>query len=192
MYNGQIIGRVASLLVAVAALAGCGAPGGRGAAATFSTADDAGGESAGPRKAVIYRMNGDYSDRVPVLMDANRSHLIGFPAPADVMDETGPVRLCEGWWLDRQGMIELNTAFLVFTRNQYSLLDSVPSTGDLMESVMPDAFVTETAVLPFTVRHVLENREQTDSLINSGMHGIKIKHRMRPAYGPWHVDGTER
>ena len=168
---------------------GCRASGERGSATTFTTETKT---SSAPPKALIYRMNGDFSTYVPVQTDASRSHLISFPAPTDITEVTEPVSLPKGWWLDRQG-VGLNTAFISITRDKYSSLDGAPEPGYIMESILPAAFVTETAVLPFTLHHALDNRHEVDSIINNGMRGIKVKKRlMMHLDEPHHIDGTER
>ncbi len=171
--------------------AGCRTSGDRGSATTFTTESRAKTASAAP-KAVIYRMNGDFSTYVPVQTDASRSHLISFPAPTDITEHTEPVSLPKGWWLDRQG-VGLNTAFISITRDKYASMDNAPEPGHIMESILPAAFVTETAVLPFTLHHALDNRQEVDSIINNGMRGIKVKKRMIMHLDePHHIDGTER
>lgn len=170
---------------------GCRASGDKAAAATFSTEGKTKTATAAPR-ALIYRMNGDFSTFVPVQTDASRSHLISFPAPSDITELTAPVSLPSGWWLDRQG-VGLNTAFLSISREKYAGFDETPGQGYIMESIMPAAFVTETAVLPFTLHHALDNPAEVDSLINNGLRGIKIKKRMMMHLDePHHIDGTER
>ncbi len=191
MYNGLYIEKIAVfMMLLVMTVAGCKAPRDRAASAAIGTEDGQAEGSAVP-KAVIYRMNGDYSDHVPVLINASRSHLISFPSPDDVSEYTKPVGLTGGWWLDRQG-VGINTAFLSFTRDQYSSMDEPPVPDRIMESILPGAFVTETATLPVTVPQALANRMYVDSLISAGLPGIKIKRRMiLYPEEPRRVDGTE-
>ncbi|MDE6542883.1 MAG: hypothetical protein K2K76_02845 [Muribaculaceae bacterium] len=188
LLNGKTaVAAIGLLLLA----AGCRASGDRGTAATFTAESKAKTASAIP-KAVIYRMNGDFSTYVPVQTDASRSHLISFPAPTDITELTEPVSLPKGWWLDRQG-VGLNTAFISVTRDKYAAMDNAPAPGYIMESILPAAFVTETAVLPFPLHYALDNRHEVDSIINNGMRGIKVKKRMIMHLDePHHIDGTER
>ena len=61
-------------------------------------------------KAVIYKTNGNFSNNVPITLSADSKKLISFPAPSDITEQTAPIKLSQGYWLDRRG-ISPNTAF---------------------------------------------------------------------------------
>ena len=68
-------------------------------------------------KAQIYKMSGDWSQYVPVTFNAEGTELVSFPAPSDITNNSIPVSVGDGWWLDRRGVSQ-NT---VFTRWTYAL-----------------------------------------------------------------------
>ncbi len=70
-------------------------------------------------KAVIYKTNGNFSNNVPITLSADSKKLISFPAPSDITEQTAPIKLSQGYWLDRRG-ISPNTAFTKFTYRQYA------------------------------------------------------------------------
>lgn len=106
-------------------------------------------------KAVVYKMNGDYSSLVPVTLDASRSKIVSYPAPTDLSEQSTPLPLGNGWYLDRRGGIGPNTAFLKYTYPQYMSLPQAPSPSALLCDIVADARVTETKVLPMTLGQAL-------------------------------------
>lgn len=54
-------------------------------------------------QAVIYRTDGDYFDNVPVTLDRRGgTALVSYPAPGDLTKSSMPIRLAEGYLLDRR------------------------------------------------------------------------------------------
>lgn len=99
-------------------------------------------------KAVVYRTNGDYDDKVPVSLSPDGKSLVSYPAPGDVSEALStPVRLRDGWLLDRRG-IGANTAFLKYSYKEYSALSQAPSPRELLDAIIPGARVTEAYQLP--------------------------------------------
>lgn len=99
-------------------------------------------------KAVIYRMNGDYSRNVPVSVSPE-GQLLSFPAPSDITEAAMPVDLGNGWWLDRRG-ISSNSLFTRYTYADYAAMKSVPSPGEIMKAIIPGARPTDLRTLPMT------------------------------------------
>lgn len=114
-----------------------------------------GGQRALP-KAVIYRTNGDYADNVAVTLNADRNGLLSYPAPIDIADSSAPLKLDDGWWLDRRGGIGANTAFLKYTYAEYRGLQHVDA-AMLMDAILPDARVTEVRTLPVNASEAIAN-----------------------------------
>lgn len=100
-------------------------------------------------RAVIYRMNGDYSDYVHVNLTPDHSGLASYPAPTDISDQSVPVSLGDGWYYDRQGGISLHSAFLKYTYAEYTKLKNVGST-DLIRDIIPGATVVQCVTTPLT------------------------------------------
>lgn len=84
---------------------------------------------------IIYRMNGDYANLVPVTMDNNREEVIAYPDPADIRSSKAPVALGDGWYLDRRG-ISMNTAFTDYTYETYAALPKVPTRAELKAHII--------------------------------------------------------
>lgn len=97
-------------------------------------------------KARIYKTNGDYTDNVPVTVGAD-GKIVSYPAPGDVAGAE-PVKLDDGYLLDRRG-ISRDTRFTRYTYSQYAALSQAPTMAELLESIIPDARVTEIVEMPF-------------------------------------------
>lgn len=106
-------------------------------------------------KAVIYRMNGDYAQYVPITLSRSGKQVISYPAPTDLNANSTPLDLGDGWWLDRRGGIGPNTAFLDYTYDQYRSLKEAPSPSTLLKHVKSEAKVTEFKALPITLGEAL-------------------------------------
>lgn len=122
--------------------------------------------------AQIYRMNGDWSQYVPVGVNADRSALTSFPAPSDITPEQAPVKLADGWWLDRRG-IGPNTAFTSYTYTQYAALPATPRPSQLLHSLMPGAEVTEIVTLPMKLQQATADIPAVNKLIADGLQNCK-------------------
>lgn len=90
----------------------------------------------------IYRTNGDYDNLVPITLNAERNAVVSYPAPSDLTEFSTPVKLDDGFLMDRRG-VGLNTAFIRYTYAEYRALKSAPTPAQLLEAVIPDARVTE-------------------------------------------------
>lgn len=106
-------------------------------------------------KAVIYKMNGDYSQLVPITLDASRQRVVSYPAPSDLTDSSTPLAIGNGWYLDRRGGVGPNTAFLKYTYAQYRALPSAPAPSQLLREIVPQARVTVAKALPMTLNAAL-------------------------------------
>lgn len=87
---------------------------------------------------VVYKTINDYVDNVPVIMDAERTRIVRYPAPADVRRGNvyaTPIRLDDGYLLDCFG-ITRNVVFLDYTFEQYANLEQAPSLDEMMLHVI--------------------------------------------------------
>lgn len=84
---------------------------------------------------IIYRMNGDYANLVPVTMDNNMEEVISYPDPVDIKSSQAPIALGDGWFLDRRG-ISMNTAFTDYTYEAYSALSKVPTRAEIKSHII--------------------------------------------------------
>lgn len=125
------------------------------------------GASSAMPKAVIYKTNGDYRFNVPVTLNAGRTAIVSYPDPSDISTDMAPLPLADGWLLDRRG-VNSNTAFTTFSYSEYSKLKSVPSPEQLMNSIIPDARVTEVRTLSITTSNAVSDTATVNSIIRSG------------------------
>lgn len=123
-------------------------------------------------KAHIYRMNGDYAQNVPIQINAS-GQIISFPDPRDLSITSEPIKLSDGWWLDRRG-VGLSTAFTKYTYQQYMALKEPPSIQQLKNSIIPEARITEIAVLPFTPEQAQKQIANVEALISDGLPGCEV------------------
>lgn len=99
--------------------------------------DLTGSQISSPR-VFVYKMKKDYSNNVPVIMDAGHTKIVSYPAPADLKRGNGyatPTKLKDGFWLDNKG-IGPNVAFLSYTYEEYSNLKQAPTMEELMNSII--------------------------------------------------------
>lgn len=113
----------------------------------------AGGESFHLPRASAFRMSGDYADKVAVTLNPDGT-LAYYPDPKDISEMSAPVNLGNGWWLNRQGVAD-GSVFTNWTFEDYSRLDKVPSREDIINSIIPNARITEIKVLPLSLSEAL-------------------------------------
>lgn len=86
----------------------------------------------------VYKTKADYSKYVPVILSADKSHIMSFPDIRDIYYQgrfACPDTLSEGYLLDNRG-IGPDVAFLSYTYEAYSRLDKTPSSDDLMKNIL--------------------------------------------------------
>ncbi len=94
---------------------------------------------------LVYKTRGDYADKVPVLLNAEKTAIISYPAPSDLGPEgktSSPVVLEQGYLLDKRG-ITVNVAFLEYTYEQYANLKKVPGKEELFKKIIDKSPLTE-------------------------------------------------
>lgn len=94
---------------------------------------------------LVYKTRGDYANRVPVLLNNEKTAIISYPAPSDLGSEgkeACPVILEQGYLLDNRG-ISTNVAFLEYTYEQYASLKKVPGKEELFKKIIDKSPLTE-------------------------------------------------
>jgi hypothetical protein len=84
---------------------------------------------------IIYKTYKDFSDFVPVIMNAEKTKIVSYPAPTDLFPGSKPAALNLGYLLDRKGINE-NVVFLNITYDAYSKLVKVPSLDEMNALIM--------------------------------------------------------
>lgn len=95
--------------------------------------------------ALVYKTRADYFERVPVLMNAEKTKIVSYPDPTDLRygDSLAlPTRLHNGYLLDNRG-IGSNVAFLTYTYATYCALSKAPALNQLMDSLLDRNPLTE-------------------------------------------------
>lgn len=85
----------------------------------------------------IYKTRKDYSHLVPVIMNADRTRILSYPAPSDLIRNgqlTLPTALDKGYWLDNRG-ITPNVVFLSYTYEEYSKMPTAPSKEEMLKHI---------------------------------------------------------
>ncbi len=88
--------------------------------------------------AIIYKTAKDYSKNVPVTMNAGKTKITSYPSPKDIFYQgklAYPTLLKNGYLLDNRG-ININTAFLDYTYEEYSKLERTPSLEELESRII--------------------------------------------------------
>ena len=95
--------------------------------------------------AIIYQTKAYYNDRVPVILNKEKTKIISYPAPQDLKYKgkvATPTELANGFLLDNSGITE-DVAFLKFTYEEYMALEKTPSSEELMGFIIDyDPLVT--------------------------------------------------
>ena len=116
-------------------------------------------------KATAFRMTGDYSDNVAITLDSN-GNLTYFPAPSDITADSRPIKLVDGWWLNRQGLGQ-NSVFTTYTFAEYAELPEVPSPEQLKKAIIPGARVSQIYELPYNIGEAQYHISEINSLLKN-------------------------
>ncbi|MGN0237704.1 MAG: hypothetical protein ACI4AK_06440 [Lepagella sp.] len=100
------------------------------------------------RKASIFKMDDKYANNVVVSLDY-AGNLSYYPAPSDLNANSAPLKLANGWWLNRQGF-GAGAQVTSFTYEQYRNLDHTPSHQEILNAIIPDAVITDLQSLPIS------------------------------------------
>ncbi|MDD4921296.1 MAG: hypothetical protein PHS30_02330 [Bacteroidales bacterium] len=87
---------------------------------------------------IIYKTKKDYSQYVPVIMNAEKTRIMSYPHPTDLFfrgKPAYPTPLDKGYFLDNRG-IGIHVAFLNYTYEIYSQLKDAPSMEQLMKNLL--------------------------------------------------------
>ena len=105
---------------------------------------------------IIYKTTSNFSQLVPVTMNPEKSRIVAYPGPSDVLKgETPafPTELKEGFWLDNLG-IQANSVYLSMSLEEYSHMKEAPSLDKMMEMLEDKA--------PFEVIYFCGNRAKIE------------------------------
>lgn len=95
--------------------------------------------------AIVYKTKKDYHLHVPVLLSDDKSEIISYPHPSDLIIQKGypyPTILSKGYLLDNRG-IGVNVAFLKLTYEEYAKLEKAPPLSELYNMILDKDPLTE-------------------------------------------------
>lgn len=98
----------------------------------------------GPR-ALVYKTKANYNLLVPVMLSDDKTQVVSYPHPKDILSGSifqTPIQLHKGYLLDKRG-IGKNVAFLKLTYEEYSKLNNVPDTKELINLIIDKDPLTE-------------------------------------------------
>jgi hypothetical protein len=123
---------------------------------------------------LIYKTKADYSNNVPVIMNAEKTIILSYPSPSDLVVAkklTKPVKLDNGFWLDRRG-IGQNVAFTSFNYEEYAQLDEAPSPGMLMINIIDNDPLLELYDCSMHLK-IKRDIDKVNALIADGFEGCE-------------------
>lgn len=118
--------------------------------------------------AVIYKTKMDYSQYVPVNLDATKSRIVSYPHPTDLTKNSTPLKLINDWWLDRRG-ITINSVFTSFTYDDYSKLSKAPNIRILQERIIDDDPFIAILQLPITAHEAATDTAKCNQIIRTAI-----------------------
>lgn len=124
--------------------------------------------------AIVYKTTRDFSDHVPVTLDARHEHIVAYPAPSDLYYQgrlAKPTALADGYWLDNRGINE-HVAFLDYTYEEYSALEQTPTVQQLEARILERYPLTELYVCGKRGSYADEVTE-LNALIKDGFPGCR-------------------
>lgn len=126
-----------------------------------------GGATKALPKAVVYKTTKDYFYNVPVSLNDNGTGFNYYPDPSDITESQLPVRLVDGYLLDRRGLGK-NPAFTSYTYEEYSALSRVPSKEQLLKSIINKSPILEMYRLPMTANEAAADTAKVNAIIRGG------------------------
>jgi hypothetical protein len=96
------------------------------------------GNLAAMAQVVIYKTKADYSKNVPVRLSDDKTQIISYPAPSDLLIDGKiqyPKVLSDGFVLDNRG-VSLNTAFLKVSYEEYTQPGFLPDPAAMINQVL--------------------------------------------------------
>ncbi len=97
-----------------------------------------GGNAVSSLPILVYKTKKDYKNLVPVFLNDDKLQVVSYPDPKDVKvgsDFFLPTSLQKGYLLDNKG-IGINVAFLKYTYEEYSNLQTLPTLKELYNNVI--------------------------------------------------------
>jgi len=94
---------------------------------------------------LVYKTKADYTNKVPVLLNDEKTMIVSYPAPSDLFNEEYffyPTALKSGYLLDNKG-INKNVAFLNITYQEYIALKEPMTLSQMYDLIIDKAPLLE-------------------------------------------------
>jgi hypothetical protein len=118
---------------------------------------------------VVYKSIKDFSEYVPVIMNADRTRIVSYPAPTDLTINSKPTKLKDGYWLDNRGINE-NVVMLNYTLEDYMALKEAPSFDDMLKNIM-EKYPLKELILCGSRYRFKDDVKELNALIDAGFPG---------------------
>ncbi|MDA3879497.1 MAG: hypothetical protein PF436_03845 [Prolixibacteraceae bacterium] len=123
---------------------------------------------------IIYKTRVDYTQNVPVILNAGKTAIVSYPGPSDLITNNElltPTQLANGYLLDNRG-ISPNVAFTSYTYSDYVKLEKAPSIEELFESII-DKYPLINMYDCKNQLHIKNDKKKIKHLIKSGFNDCK-------------------
>jgi hypothetical protein len=122
---------------------------------------------------IIYKTKKDFSQLVPVQMNKERTKIVAYPSPKDLMKSgelQTPIVLDKGYYLDRRG-VNTNTVFINMTYEAYAALKKAPPVSEMKELIVEKDPFVEMYVCPDLKQNA--SVEEMNKVVASGCKSCK-------------------
>lgn len=123
------------------------------------------------RIAIVYKTTKDFSDFVPVIMNAERTKIVSYPAPTDLSISSKPIALKNGYLLDNRGITE-NVVFLNYSYEAYMSMKVAPTLTDMQKNIK-DKYPLKELIYCGSRYQYKDEVNELNRLIQNGFQGCK-------------------
>lgn len=115
---------------------------------------------------IIYKTKANYNQNVPVILSADKSSIVSYPAPSDISRKSEPTQLINGYLLDNRG-IGVQVAFTSLTYNEYATMTTAPELAKLQGLIIDADPITEMYNCGLKTSYS-NSKEQLNAIIEAG------------------------
>jgi hypothetical protein len=120
---------------------------------------------------VVYKTTKNFSDFVPVIMNAERTKIVSYPAPTDLSIDSKPTKLKNDYLLDNRGITE-NVVFLNYTYKAYAVMKEAPAMDEMLKNIK-EKYPLKELILCGSRYEFKGEVKELNALIDAGFPGCK-------------------
>lgn len=128
-------------------------------------------ESVVENPTVVYKTIRDFSDFVPVIMNAGRTKILSYPAPTDLSVNSKPTVLKNGYLLDNRGITE-HVVFLNYSYEAYMAMKEAPTMDEMLKNIK-EKYPLKELILCGSRYRFRDLEKELNALISAGFPGCK-------------------